>query len=67
VRFLLAVAFMVPASVTAATVQPSTVRAWDAYVSATEARIARESIDRTLENIRQTYAPAAAARKDGVL
>jgi hypothetical protein len=30
-------------------------------------RIARESIDRTLENIRQTYAPAAAARKDGVL
>ena len=41
-RFLLAVAFMVPASVTAATLQPSTVRAWDAYVSATEARIARE-------------------------
>jgi hypothetical protein len=33
---------MVPASVTAATLQPSTVRAWDAYVSATEARIARE-------------------------
>jgi hypothetical protein len=29
-------------------------------------RIARESIDRTLENIRQTHAPAAAARKDGV-
>jgi hypothetical protein len=42
VRFLLAVAFMVPASVTAATLQPSTARAWDAYVSATEARIARE-------------------------
>jgi hypothetical protein len=42
VRFLLAVAFMVPASATAATLQPSTVRAWDAYVSATEARIARE-------------------------
>lgn len=30
-------------------------------------RIARESIDRTLENIRQTHAPAATARKDGVL
>jgi hypothetical protein len=29
-------------------------------------RIARESIDRTLGNIRQTYAPAAAARKDDV-
>lgn len=41
-RYLIAVAFMVPASVTAATLQPSTVRAWDAYVSATEARIARE-------------------------
>ena len=38
----LAVALMVPASVTAATLQPSTVRAWDAYVSATEARVARE-------------------------
>jgi len=30
-------------------------------------RIARESIDRTLENIRQTHAPAAAARKGGVV
>jgi len=29
-------------------------------------RIARESIDRTLENIRQTYVPTAAARKNGV-
>jgi hypothetical protein len=29
-------------------------------------RVARESIDRTLENLRQTYAPAAAARKGGV-
>jgi hypothetical protein len=38
----LAVAIMIPASATAATLQPQTVRAWNAYVAATEARIARE-------------------------
>jgi hypothetical protein len=38
----LAVATMAPTGAAAATLQPHTVRAWDAYVAATEARIARE-------------------------